>query len=93
MCLSGSKQLPDDEPGKDRGEAADLAQDEQGHRHLGFAVRVFELVDGVAPYAVADIARDSPDEENTTTIAAVRLTRAGQALNSTKTASKRVANE
>ena len=64
------------------------------HPHRGAAVGVLELVDGVAPRAVHRCSsRMAPTKKKTTTPAAVRLTHAGQALSSTKTAISSVANE
>jgi hypothetical protein len=42
---------------------------------------------------VRDVGGDRDDEENTTTIAAVRFSHVGQALSSTNTATSIVANE
>jgi hypothetical protein len=60
VCLAGSQQLPDDEPGEQHTEAADLAGDGQRHRHLSCAIGVFELVDSVAPPQVGS---DRPGTE------------------------------
>jgi hypothetical protein len=63
VCPTGSHQLPDHESGENYREAANLAGDQQGHLHLGSPMGVFELVDGVAPCTVADIAGYGSDEE------------------------------
>src|ERR1700753_2532401 len=57
------EQLPDDEPGQNHAEAADLAGDELRHRHLGSPIGAFELVGGVAARTMADVTEDGPDEE------------------------------
>ena len=85
--------MASDEPGEQHSEAADLADDEQRHRHLRSPGGVFELVGGVAQGAMDDVVSDSADEKTTTTAAAVRFTQVGQALSSTKAASSNVANE
>ena len=45
-------------PAEKHRKAADLARDQQGHRDLESPVLDFELVDGVAPQTVADVADD-----------------------------------
>jgi hypothetical protein len=44
-------------------ETADLARDQQRHRHPQRRVGAFELVDGVTAYAVVDVTEDGADEE------------------------------
>ena len=73
-------ELPGDESGQQHPEAADLADDERDHAHPQCPVGVGELVVGVLLQTVSDVAEDRDTKKNTSTIAAVRFTHAGQAL-------------
>ena len=55
---SSSPQLPGDEPGEKNREPADLAGDQQGHPQRQCPAGFLELIHGVTPRAVADVAEN-----------------------------------